>query len=216
MDRLKEYWNSFEFNNEMENKKLYSYFEKVDEILNKESKILEIGTGSGKWLYYWKDHNYSGIDYAEKQVEICHNRGLKNVIVGDTRKLPYEDNSFDFVYSLGVIEHFPETQKAIEEHYRVCKPGGIILITVLNKNCPKYLERLVGNIIHKRNFEEFMVTSGKRYGFREFKKMCEKEGIKVEKVFGEGEIVSFPKIINKIFKPLDKYFGHNLWMIGEK
>ncbi|BDU51118.1 class I SAM-dependent methyltransferase [Haliovirga abyssi] len=217
MDKLKEYWNNYNFNNGIDkNREIYKFFEKEKNKLSKNSKILEIGAGSGKWLYYWKDYDYSGIDYADKQVEICHKRGLTNVIQGDARDLPYEDNSFDFVYSLGVIEHFPETQKAIEEHYRVCKPGGTILITVLNKNCPKYLERLVGNIIHKRSFEEFMVSSGKRYGFNEFRKMCEKEGIKVDKVFGEGEIVSFPKIVNELFKGFEKYFGHNLWMVGGK
>ena len=51
-------------------------------------------------------------------------------IIGDARSLPFKDNSFDFVYSLGVVEHFPQTLKAIQEQARVVKKGGKVLLTV--------------------------------------------------------------------------------------
>lgn len=56
------------------------------------------------------------------------------MISGDGFALPFEDESFDFVYSLGLIEHFPETESArlVNEHVRVCRPGGSVLISVPN------------------------------------------------------------------------------------
>jgi len=42
----------------------------------------------------------------------------------DGEALPFDDNSFDIVYSWGVLHHSPDTEKAIEEVYRVLRPGG--------------------------------------------------------------------------------------------
>jgi SAM-dependent methyltransferase len=62
--------------------------------------------------------------------------GVKvEAIKGDGFSLPFKDKSFDVVYSEGVIEHFP-TDYAIamvKEHARVCRPGGLVLVSVPNK-----------------------------------------------------------------------------------
>lgn len=50
----------------------------------------------------------------------------------DGRELPYEDNSFDAIFSCSSIEHFgseEEIRKSIEEAYRVLKPGGVAAIS---------------------------------------------------------------------------------------
>jgi SAM-dependent methyltransferase len=52
--------------------------------------------------------------------------------VGDVRRLPFLSNTFDLVYSMGTVEHFPETQAAIDEIFRVLKPSGIAVIGVPN------------------------------------------------------------------------------------
>jgi SAM-dependent methyltransferase len=50
---------------------------------------------------------------------------FKNVeVLGDLYHLPFGDNSFDYVFSVYVLEHVPDTQKAINEMFRVLKPGG--------------------------------------------------------------------------------------------
>jgi SAM-dependent methyltransferase len=51
---------------------------------------------------------------------------FKNVeIVGDLFKLPFPDSTFDYVFSIYVLEHIPNPERAISEMYRVLKPGGI-------------------------------------------------------------------------------------------
>ena len=55
-------------------------------------------------------------------------------IVGDAEKMPYKDNQFDFVYSFGVIHHCPNFEKALDEIYRIMKPGGQAYLAVYNKN----------------------------------------------------------------------------------
>ena len=57
-------------------------------------------------------------------------------VVGDVRDVPFADNSFDAVYSMGTIEHFDETERAVGEIARVLKPGGRAIVGVPNRRDP--------------------------------------------------------------------------------
>lgn len=50
-------------------------------------------------------------------------------VVGDARNLPFQDNEFDNILCLEVLEHINQPQKAIAEMQRVLKPGGKIILT---------------------------------------------------------------------------------------
>ena len=56
--------------------------------------------------------------------------------VGDVRDLPYADASFDAIYSMGTIEHFDETERAVREMARVLRPGGRAIVGVPNRHDP--------------------------------------------------------------------------------
>ena len=77
----------------------------------------------------------AGIDVSENALnaarEAFAQRGLDGEFVaGDIRRIPFPDQSFDFVYAGGVVEHFRETEQAIAEMVRVLRPGGRLLLTV--------------------------------------------------------------------------------------
>lgn len=57
-------------------------------------------------------------------------------VVGDVRDLPFRDASFDAMYSMGTIEHFDETERAVGEMARVLAPGGRAIIGVPNRYDP--------------------------------------------------------------------------------
>jgi len=104
-------------------------------------KVLEIGIGAGTDFIQWVRAGAIayGIDLTEEAVEHVKNRLLvyglsaKEVRVADAENLPYEDHSFDLVYSWGVIHHSPDTLKALAEIIRCTKPGGSIKIMVYNR-----------------------------------------------------------------------------------
>ncbi len=104
--------------------------------------ILEVGVGTGKnFPYYPADARVTAIDFSPgmlKQAE--RNQQRKNINVSleqmDVQGLYYADNSFDTVIATFVFCSVPQPMKGLKELYRVCKPGGqvILLEHVLSAN----------------------------------------------------------------------------------
>lgn len=94
--------------------------------------VLEVGVGYGADHVEWaksKPADLQGIDLTNRAISNTQRRlatyGLNsNLQVSDAEALPFEDGRFDIVYSWGVIHCSPDTQKAVNEIYRVLKPGG--------------------------------------------------------------------------------------------
>ena len=60
--------------------------------------------------------------------------GIKfKYVIGDVQNLPYPQNTFDTVSSLGVIEHFLNPDKVMKEMYRVLKTNGHLILMTPNK-----------------------------------------------------------------------------------
>jgi len=113
----------------------------------KNSKILEIGCGMGTHAELLcknvEDIDYTGIDITKKAVELTKKRfELKNingkVIQADAESIPFENETFDYVWSWGVIHHSKNTESIITEIWRVLKPGGKCNIMIYNKNSLRY------------------------------------------------------------------------------
>jgi SAM-dependent methyltransferase len=104
-------------------------------------RILEIGCGLGTDLLQFARSGavVTGVDLTPASVELVRRRFALEALpvdaqVADAEHLPFADASFDVVYSFGVLHHTPNTQKAIDEVYRVLKPGGRIIIMLYHKD----------------------------------------------------------------------------------
>ncbi|XP_077000546.1 putative tRNA methyltransferase 9B [Tamandua tetradactyla] len=96
------------------------------------SLIADIGCGTGKYLKVNSQVHALGCDYCEPLVEIARNRGCE-VMVCDNLNLPFRNQGFDAIISIGVIHHFSTKQRrirAIKEMARVLVPGGQLMIYV--------------------------------------------------------------------------------------
>lgn len=103
-------------------------------------KVLEVGCGIGTDISQFAkngatvtgiDLTPNGIKLAKRRFDVMELGG--GFAVTDAENLPFQDNSFDYVYSFGVLHHTPNTEKAIEEVRRVLNPGGSVNITLYHK-----------------------------------------------------------------------------------
>ncbi len=100
-------------------------------------KVLEIGVGMGADYLEWlkAEAQASGVDLSAASIERsrqrCEQAGYQTDLrVADAEQLPFPDDSFDLVYSYGVMHHSPNTPQCIREARRVLKPGGQARIMV--------------------------------------------------------------------------------------
>jgi len=107
----------------------------------RDKKVLEIGVGLGAdhQMFAQNGAILHGCDLTERAVENTQKRfelfGLQSELrVADAEKLPYADESFDTVYSWGVIHHSPNTPNAIAQIHRILKPGGTSKIMIYHKH----------------------------------------------------------------------------------
>src|SRR6516165_8034814 len=98
-------------------------------------RVLEIGCGCGSEAerFARAGANYTAVDLTEAALCITRKRfELANLqgrfFQGDAENLPFPDESFDIVYSHGVLHHTPDTPKTIREVYRVLSPGGRAMV----------------------------------------------------------------------------------------
>ena len=90
---------------------------------------------------YGIDFSITHLNHARENFAL---RGLKGYFcLGDGENLPYPDSYFDVIYSNGVIHHSPDTQKMIDEMFRVLKPGGVIKIMVYARNSWQFWIKLI-------------------------------------------------------------------------
>ncbi len=93
-------------------------------------KILDVGCGTGANLEMLANFGTAeGVDVSDDALEFCKAKGLK-AHKGLAEKLPFEDESFDFVTALDVVEHLDDDIAGLKEMNRVLKKDGKTLIFV--------------------------------------------------------------------------------------
>ena len=110
-------------------------------------RILEIGLGQGADAeqIVRRGAIYSGLDLTEESVKRTRMRfslkdlPFENIEQASALELPFADNSFDIVFSHGVLHHIPEIRIAEKDVHRVLKPDGELIVMVYAKWSLNYL-----------------------------------------------------------------------------
>ncbi|MFH1832159.1 MAG: class I SAM-dependent methyltransferase [bacterium] len=180
-EQVKAYWNKASCGTEFIREKKFSkaYFEEIEcfrylvepEIFafaqftrfhNK--KVLEVGVGAGTDFVQWvrAGTQAHGVDLTQEAIDnVQHRLRLYNldacdIRVADAEKLSYETNSFDLVYSWGVIHHSPDTIQCLREIIRVTKPGGTIKVMIYNRHSLfAFYRYLLSALFKGRPFKSF-------------------------------------------------------------
>lgn len=104
--------------------------------------VLEVGVGTGKnFSYYPPNTQVTAIDFSQDMLKQARKKRQRDkisveLVLMDVQSLCYADNSFDTVIASFVFCSVPQPIKGLQELFRVCKPGGQVLLLehVLSSN----------------------------------------------------------------------------------
>ena len=190
-------------------------------IIKPNMKLLDVGSGSGQFLYEMKQFNLNvqGVEPSgfNKKSSEKHKLNIKNV---DLISAKYSKNSFDIITMNHVLEHVPNPSEIIQELYNILKKKGTLIIGIPNFNSLAYK-------IFKKNWYQLDVP---RHLFNFSDKLLVKEltkkGFKINKIRHNSRPSQFTislrrkfdlktkwKILNILFLPLTWFV--NLFKMGD-
>ena len=131
VDSFGDEWQAFHGFEEAEIQKLGDeYFDIITpQMLNPSTSVLEVGCGSGRFLKYLSDKAGFIVGVDPSHAVFASDKLLgpkKNVVLvkASANDLPFANETFNFVYSIGVLHHIPDTLKAMQACVDKVKKGG--------------------------------------------------------------------------------------------
>ena len=244
-DRLdKEFYS---WNTPLHNEKKFDNIFPYDEYKGK--KVLEIGCGQATMASNWAGNGaiITAVDLNPTSVELAKRRfdlyGLEGEILqADGNKLEFDDNTFDYVYSWGVLHHSPNLDKSMSELFRVLKVNGKYGIMLYSRESirEKYIVNYIEGFLHNESKYLNSLELNSRYGdgereegnphtwpvtknemFDLFSNYSNDMKIKtlgtdldsIFKFLLPGIGLFLPKFVKKVWA---RRFGWSLWMYGSK
>ena len=186
--------------------------------------VLEIGSGVGLDTFTIAANglNVTAIDLTEVAAKTVKSRFLRHgfkgeFLVADACILPFDNNSFDYVYSFGVLHHTADTEKSIQEVFRVLRPGGEARIMLYHRHS-------LNEVVHRITrvpFEEkdHICPVVRRFTIKEvaqiFSSFSSLE-THLDYVYGEGYGRIFKLTPDFLYSLLSKYFGWHIMIKAVK
>lgn len=184
-------------------------------LFNKKGKVLDIGCGSGRNFIENKKIKIYGIDFSEEMIKYAkkYAKEIKinaNLFKCEAENLIFDNNYFDaaiFIAVLHCIKTKEKRKKSLQELFRVLKPKAEAMITVWDKNQPKFKD------FPKENFISWTLNKKKlmRYYYiyekQELANLLKKIGFKIIKIYN---------CENKEYSKTKKYSKKNIIAIVKK
>jgi ubiquinone/menaquinone biosynthesis C-methylase UbiE len=208
------------------------------------AQLLEVGCGMGSDLVQFARGGAmcTGIDITPRSIEITRHRfalyGLSgNFVLSDGERLPFPSESFDVVYSNGVLHHTPDTAGAVREIHRVLLPGGTAKVMLYHRNSLNYWVEIVlrrgllgAEFLRGRSVEDIMsrVVEHSEHEARPLVKVYSRKEawslfsmftdveVEVEQLLREELRFLSPMISEKLFQRLQKRIGWNVVITAVK
>ncbi len=112
--------------------------------------VLDAGVGSGRYARLAARHAdlFVGLDLSlavERARKALRGLGNSLILQGDILSPPLRPESFDLVYSIGVLHHTPDTERAFRSLARLVAPGGHLAVWVYRKN--SFVQELLNSLV---------------------------------------------------------------------
>jgi SAM-dependent methyltransferase len=167
-------------------------------------RLLDVGCGVGCLLYEANKRNINvfGLDVSyEALAKARKMMPSMRASVADGERLPFKDDSFDSVVSLGSIEHFLHPERGIEEIGRVSKINGKIVLLLPNSF---YLGDVLKVLFRGRSDEQWQIQE-KLLTRDQWRLFIESNGLKVDKIYRYNKYPEFFQEGTLKVKSLRKY-----------
>jgi ubiquinone/menaquinone biosynthesis C-methylase UbiE len=182
------------------------------------SHVLEVGCGIGMDSACMAKHglHVTAVDLTVVGPATASRRAEQNhydakYLCSDAEHLPFQNGAFDYVYSFGVMHHAPDTQRCVDEAYRVLRPGGQALIMLYHRHSlNEFVHRLLRVPFEER---DELCPVVRRYTITEIRTMFArftKVEVHPDFVFGEGYGRLFRWTPLPIYRLLSRYMGWHL------
>lgn len=207
-------------------------------------RLLEVGCGMGTDLLQFARGGAvcTGVDLTPRSVEISSLHfglyGLRaDFVLADGERLPFADESFDVVYSNGVLHHTPDTARAVRELHRVLRPGGTAKVMLYHRDSLYYWTEIIlhrgllrGHFLRGHSPAEIMSRYVeysehearplvKVYSRRQARRLFEpfrEVGAEVEQMIREELKFLRPLVPEKMFRRLRRSAGWNVIITAKK
>lgn len=167
---------------------------------------LEIGVGTGRFAEPLGIK--MGIDPSERMLELAKRRGIET-FVGKGEQLPFRDNQFDIVLLAFTICFLEDPEKTLDEAKRVLKPGGRLIIGIIDK------ESELGKIYQSKKQQSKFYKIATFYSPREIIAMLSKRNFK--NINTLQTLFTLPDKLEEVETPQEGYGkGSFVVIYGEK
>lgn len=190
--------------------------------LSRGLRVLEVGVGMGADYLQWLkagaiasgvDLSLQSLNQAQKR---CESAGYQTDLrAADAEHLPFADETFDLLYSYGVMHHSPDTAQCIQEALRVLKPGGTLKIMIYHHASLTGLMLWLryglwhGESLRTTVYKKLESPGTKTYTRREALRLFNKfEQVQIRQVFSPGDLL--------LHKPSQKFgsrFYRLIWKL---
>lgn len=167
-------------------------------------RLLDVGCGIGCLLSEAAKRGVDvfGIDISQQGLaKVKCDFPFAKVCVADGEEIPFKDNSFEYLFSLGSVEHFLHPDKGIREAERVLKSNGYAILLLPNSfyfgDILKVL--FLGKADPQWQIQEKLLTK------EEWRSLIESNGLTVEKIYGYNKYPEFFNDGTFKIKSLRKY-----------
>src|SRR5437764_13300584 len=156
------------------------------------ARLLEIGCGMGTDLLQFArgGARVTGTDLTPRSIEISRQHltiygEAGDFAIADCETLPFTNESFDVVYSNGVLHHTPDTAGAVREIHRVLRPGGQVRVMLYHRRSFAYWGEVI--LRHGLLKGEFRRGNSPAEIMSKYVEFNEGGGCRLVKVYSRGE-----------------------------
>jgi ubiquinone/menaquinone biosynthesis C-methylase UbiE len=156
----------------------------------KQGLALEVGPGPGylglEWLKKTEKTSLKALEISPEMIKVAERNageyGLEDrvkYIPGDAKEMPFEDNTFDGVFTNGSLHEWAEPEGVLSEIYRVLKPGGRLSVSDLRRDMNPIMKWLMWLFTKPKEIRPGLMSSiNAAYTLKEIKSLLEDSSLK--------------------------------------